>query len=51
MFCGVGIVMMMANKPQTALFRAPTLSFLLASHGGLVHVVTRECQHWGEQYV
>ena len=29
-------LLMMANKPDTALYRAPTL-FLLASHGGLVH--------------
>ena len=30
---------MTANKPETALYRAPTLSLLLVSHGGLVHVV------------
>ena len=27
-----------ANKPETALYRAPTFSFLLVSHGGLVCV-------------
>ena len=41
MFCGVGMLMMMANKTQTVLFRVPTLSVLLASHGGLVHVVMK----------
>ena len=29
---------MTVTKPETALFRAPTFSSLLASHGGLVHV-------------
>ena len=24
-----------ANKPETALYRAPTFSLLLASHGGI----------------
>ena len=27
---------MTANKPETALYRAPTFSLLLVSHGGLV---------------
>ena len=26
-----------ANKPETALYRAPTFSLLLASHGVIVH--------------
>ena len=26
---------MTANKPETALYRAPTFSLLLASHGGI----------------
>ena len=29
---------MTANKPETVLYRAPTFSLLLASHGGLVYV-------------
>ena len=29
---------MMTNKPETALYRAPTFSLLPASHSGLVHV-------------
>ena len=29
---------MTTNKPETALYRAPTFSLLLASHGGLVHM-------------
>ena len=31
---------MTANKLETALYRAPTLSLLLVSHGGIVHVRT-----------
>ena len=31
---------MPVNKPETALYRAPTFSHLLASHGGLVRVYT-----------
>ena len=27
-------LLMTANKPETALYRAPTFSLLLASHGG-----------------
>ena len=30
---------MKANKPETELYRAPTFPLLLASHGGLVHVL------------
>ena len=30
---------MTANKPETALYRAPTFSLLLASHGGIVRFV------------
>ena len=30
-------LLMMANKPETALYRTPTFSLLLVSHGGLVH--------------
>ena len=29
---------MTANKPETELYRAPTFSLLLASHGGIVYV-------------
>ena len=28
---------MTANKPETALYRAPAFSLLLVSHGGIVH--------------
>ena len=54
-FCGTGernqgyALLMTANKPETALYRAPTFSLLLVSHGGLVHDWTvkyerdREC--------
>ena len=44
-FCGTGernrgyALLMMANKPETALYRTPTFSLLLASHGGLVHAL------------
>ena len=44
-FCGTGVrnrgyaLLVKANKPQTALNRAPTFSLLLASHGVVyVHV-------------
>ena len=30
--------LMKTNKAETALYRAPTFSLLLASHGGLVHI-------------
>ena len=29
---------MTANKPETVLYRAPTFSLLLASHGGLGYI-------------
>ena len=29
---------MLANKPETVLYRAPTISRLLASHGRLIHM-------------
>ena len=31
-------LLMMANKPETALYRAPTFSLLLVSHGGFISV-------------
>ena len=33
-------LLMTANKPETALYRAPTFSLLLASHGGINSRVT-----------
>ena len=44
----VGTSLLKANKPQTVLFKVPTPSLLPASHGGLVHAVTRDSKHWGE---
>ena len=35
---------MMANKPETALYRAPTFSLLLASHGGISSCITTNTQ-------
>ena len=35
-------LLMMASKAETTLYRAPTFSLLLASHGGLVHVYSLE---------
>ena len=32
-------LLMKANKPETVLYRAPTFSLLLVSHGGLVHAL------------
>ena len=34
---------MTANKPETVLYRAPTFSLLLVSHGGLVCVCVCVC--------
>ena len=31
-------MLMTANTPETALYKAPIISFLLASHGKLVHM-------------
>ena len=31
----VCVLLMMANKPETALYKAPTFSLLLVSHGGI----------------
>ena len=36
---------MMANEPETALYRAPTFTLLLASHGGLVHTSKRSIKN------
>ena len=50
-FCGTGernrgyALLMTANKPETALYRAPTFSLLLASHGGLVHMYCTKSSH------
>ena len=33
------VLLMTANKPETVLYRAPTFSLLLVSHGGLDHSV------------
>ena len=35
--CSMIVLLMTANKPETALYRTPTFSILLLSHGGLVH--------------
>ena len=32
---GIYALLMKANKPETALYRAPTFSLLLVSHGGI----------------
>ena len=40
---------MKANKPETAVYRAPTFSLLLASHGGLVHGANLACVLYNEQ--
>ena len=46
----------MANKPETALYRAPTFSFLLVSHGGLaivcvyIYINTSSFLHYGMVY-
>ena len=34
---GKDALVMTINKPETVLYRAPTFSLLLVSHGGLVH--------------
>ena len=36
-------LLMTANKSETALYRAPTSSLLLVSHGGLVGDVCASC--------
>ena len=34
---GIDALLMTINKPETVLYRAPTFSLLLVSHGGLVY--------------
>ena len=34
-------LLMTANKPETVLYRAPTFSLLLVSHGGLVIAINK----------
>ena len=36
---GIYALLMMANKPETALYRAPTFYLLLASHGRFICVI------------
>ena len=38
-------LLMTANKPETALYRAPTFSLLLASHGGIGSCAVY-CVYW-----